>query len=81
MTTYIISRTSDWTQGQSPYVNAHRAKASFRVGQAGIEWSDVWVTDDDPFTVFDKTGEDVIIHHSNYREYPVALEIYDDYRE
>lgn len=88
MTTCIIQRSSEIREpGERPYVNARLAKASARrypqgfPGPAVVEQKDVWVTDDDPLTVFNNTGEDVIIGHAGYIDYPVYLEIYDDYRE
>ena len=84
---YLITRTSA-RDNEQPYVNAYPVEThepyERRISDSVIEKGErirrQWVTDDDPLTVFQNDG-DVIIRESGIEEYPILLEIYDDYRE
>ena len=84
---YLITCSSA-RDNKQPYVNAYPVEThepyEQRLSDSKIVKGELikqqWVTDDDPLTVFHNAGS-VIISESGIEEYPILLEIYDDYRE
>lgn len=85
---YIITRSSSGASTK-PYENSRQVEVAWpferRISDTVVEKGNriemEWITDDDPITVFLKEQCDVIINRTNNPEYPVGIEIYDDYRE
>lgn len=84
---YIIDSATglnDWRppeKREKPYKNARLVETKWR--RLGDEWKTikVWVTDDDPLTVFENEGSIIIDGSPDTPEYPIALVLYDDYVE
>ena len=50
------------------------------VTEKGSRIEKKWITDDDPLTVYTNEGR-IVVQDTGYSEYPIGIEIYDDYRE
>ena len=86
---YIIDRTSClFSPNDSPYKNARLVEVhepferqlSKGVTEKGSRIEKKWITDDDPLTVYTNEGR-IVVQDTGYSEYPIGIEIYDDYRE
>ena len=86
---YIIDRTNYlFSPNDSPYKNARLVEVhepferqlSRGVTEKGSRIEKKWITDDDPLTVYANEGR-IVVQDTGYSEYPIGIEIYNDYRE